>query len=329
MRRFQTLATCVALSTLALALLAPATPTITPETVYDVVQLFDFVGHTGYIRDVVFSPDGATLASVGDDRAVRLWDLTAGDEAHVFRMPGSAAYINALSFSPDGRLLASPFGVWDLESLVAVQTWSTEVMHLAFSPDGLMLAVGAELVPVKLLDTTTWEVIRTFESLRHIAPSSDASFGFEFSPDGIWLVDGTLNEGIARVWNVEMGTFVQTLSVSGAGTDVHDVAFTADGRLLAAGGHGRSVVLFCMEDGSVERTLSLGEGTMSLDFSPDGRMLAISREGGVSLWNVETGRRLRTLSHDGAVLPVAFSSDGRFLACGVRGGHVVVWGLRE
>ena len=68
---------------------------------------------------------------------------------------------------------------------------------------------------------------------------------------------------------------------------------------------------------------------MSLDFSPDGRILAISCEGAVTLWDVETGRRLRTLSHSGTVLPVTFSPDGRFLACGVRGGHVVVWGLRH
>jgi WD40 repeat protein len=258
-----------------------------------------------------------------------LWDLTTGEELHVLRTPGSAAYLNALSFSPDGRLLASAHGVWDLETLSAIQTWTDLVMHVAFSPDGAMLAIGAELEPTRLFDTTTWVEIRTFESLKHVAPTSDDSFGFEFSLDGVWLADGTLNEGLARIWDVETGTLTQSLTVSPAGTDVHDVAFSSDGRFLAAGGQGWSVVLFRMEDGTIERTLPTGEGTMSLDFSPDGRLLAISCEGAVSLWDVETGRRLRTLSHAGTVLPVTFSPDGRFLACGVRGGHVAVWGLLD
>jgi WD40 repeat protein len=128
---------------------------------------------------------------------------------------------------------------------------------------------------------------------------------------------------------METGTLVKTLSVSEPYSDVHDVAFLPDGLLLAGGGTGPSVRLFRVEDGGMERTLLTGEGTMSLDFSPGGRMLAVSCEGALSLWDVETGRRLRTLSHSNAVLPVSFSPDGRFLACGRHSGGIAVWGIRE
>jgi len=308
---------------------ATDTQSITPGNVYRIMKLRSLAGHTGYVRDVAFSPDGAHLASSGDDRSVRLWNVTTGEEVHLFRTPGCAAYINSLAFSPDGGLLASPRGIWDLNSCVLANEFDLEMMHVAFSPGGALLAVGSILEPVQLLDTSTWSVVRSFESFKHIDPAADNSFGFEFSPDGTLLADGTLGAGDVRVWSVESGLLMQTFSVSRPDTDVHDVSFSPDGQLLAGGGQGLSVCLFRVEDGIIEREFPTGEGTMSLDFSPDGQLLAISCEGVVSLWSIETGRRLRSLRHENTVLPVAFSPDGKYLACGVRGGEVAIWGLQE
>jgi len=65
----------------------------------------------------------------------------------------------------------------------------------------------------------------------------------------------------------------------------------------------------------------------SLDFSPDGRLLASgSLDGGVILWDVETGQPLETLlASNRLVLCVDFSPDGTQLATGSTDGTVIIW----
>jgi WD40 repeat protein len=77
----------------------------------------------GEIGSVVFSPDGATVATGASDGTVRLFDLDSQAQRLVLQAPHS---VGSVSFSPDGSLLASVDGrtvrVWalDIDELLAV-----------------------------------------------------------------------------------------------------------------------------------------------------------------------------------------------------------------
>jgi RNA polymerase sigma factor (sigma-70 family) len=112
------------------------------------------------------------------------------------------------------------------------------------------------------------------------------------------------------------------------GYHVVSVAFSPDGKTVAAGGAGRAVTLWDAATGVEKRRLlnSLRE-VRGIAFSPDGKALAAIGPGDAVLYLVDTstGAELRKLQEQSGIHCVAFAPNGEHLATGSVGGVVRLW----
>ena len=53
-------------------------------------MLKEFVGHTSYVNDAVYSPDGSQIISAASDSTVRVWDAKSCEELRAFKCAATA-----------------------------------------------------------------------------------------------------------------------------------------------------------------------------------------------------------------------------------------------
>ena len=274
-----------------------------------------FKGHTSRIKNVAFSPDGRTLASV-DDTTIRLWDMQTRQPLNTIVHEDS---VEGLAFDPDSTTLASgnrdgTIRLWDVatgEALNTLTGHTDTVFSVAFSPDGTTLASGSWDTTIRLWDVVTGDTLNTLTG--HTGGVNSVAF----SPDGTILASGGgWNDSTVRLWDVSTGDTQNTLTGHTGG--VRSVAFSPDGTTLVSR-HRDTIRLWDVSTGDTRHTLTgHTDDVLSVAFGPDGTILASgSWDGTIRLWDVSTGDARHTLTgHTHRVESVAFSPDGTILASG-------------
>ncbi len=237
---------------------------------------------------VAFRPDTDQIGLAAGSNGLQLWSRQGGIAQATFRYP---SYVRSVAFSPDGRRVAGnceqKLSVWDLGS--GAELWSTNLegglipwriaTHVAFSPDGKLLASGHGGRDLIVHDATSGEVRATGRG------HDDLVLCTAFSPDGRYLVSGSFDKTI-KVWDPLKGQEVQTLR--GHRDWVYCVAFSRDGRTLASAGREGAVILWDVPSGRQLANLPArpSEATC-VAFSPDGKTLASSGvDGNLQIWDV-------------------------------------------
>jgi WD40 repeat protein len=223
-----------------------------------------------------FSPDGARIATGGEDGALRLWTAATG-KARGGPLKTSGPVL-ALAFSPDGRELTSggfdgTAQAWDVASGAprgSVLRHNGRVKAVAYSPDGTMLATGGA---VEGVDVESGVLRITGGEARLWKAASGKALGLPLPhPAPVWDV-GTGQALGPPLYHPEGG--------------VYRLAPSPDGRQVLISSTDRTAWLWDVATRAMLGPLACREAAGPVAFSSDGRTFAVAgRDGRIVLWEV-------------------------------------------
>jgi WD40 repeat protein/tRNA A-37 threonylcarbamoyl transferase component Bud32 len=194
------------------------------------------------ILSIAFSADSQMLVVSSADHKLNLWNIQTGKLLHTFSEFATA--FPSIAVSSSNLLIAgsedNTIKVWDLHTRQLLHTLKghrDEVLSVAISPNGAVLASGSADHTIKLWNIYTGELLHTlsghFDTVRSVAISSD----------GRTVVSGSSDHTV-KVWDLYTGTLLKTLY--GHASDVYSVAINPDQRIIASGGLDRTIQLWQM-----------------------------------------------------------------------------------
>jgi WD40 repeat protein len=283
------------------------------------------VGEVSNLIHLAFSPDGKTLTTVGGASGIQFWDVATGERVRRLDCMEHGWHV---AYSPDGKLLAAGgwegLQLWDVATgKIVWQIKSAAGIHAAaFSPDGKTLAVGDEAGSVLLVAPADGKEVRRWQAHAEINKNNRSTRCVAFSPDGKTLASGG-DDGLIYLWDPLTGK--KTRELCGHLGTVWSVAFSPDGRTLASGSYDRTVRLWDVATGRERPAFAAHGGPIwCVAFSPDGKSLASGgKDRTVRLWDSERGEQLHVLDdYRHRVTALTYSPDGKLFASADRSGDI-------
>lgn len=185
-----------------------------------------------------------------------------------------------------------------------IQTASTQVLDMAYSPDGLLLAAvtsqgfgqngaGNNQLTLLVLDAQTGKIQRTFA----LGKQQSTGVDVRFSPDGSRLA---LAHNTLTIWDIQKGWQLSSL-LAGVDDGISRLAFSPDSQTLVVGGKAGAYLLAAGKDTAavLQRPFAIpGSDSPAVGFSADGKWILEGMDNMLFAYDAQTyqGRLVKTLN---------------------------------
>jgi WD40 repeat protein/serine/threonine protein kinase len=278
-------------------------------------------GHRGEVLSVAFSPDRRYLATASMDRTAKLWEVASGKLLHT--LGGHDTMVSSVAFHAGGKRLSTvtvdgTLVQWDVATGQRRRTWQGHVGPLLNIASDVAFRADGERFASVFKDNTVrvWETESGAQVARFPSPLLLPQLTCCLSPDGKHLAVVTVGAGQFNTRVLKTKSDKTVANLPGLRHMIHHLAFSADGRRLAAAAWDGTVTVWDVKSKRKLHTFRHDDRVTAVAFHPNGRQLASgSCDNTAKIWDLETGEEVDTLrGHIGYVMSVAYSDDGSLLA---------------
>ena len=242
--------------------------------------LHQFVGHTGGIYGVAFSPIVENIVTVSNDSTIIIWNFQ-GDE--LLRIKDTNKFYS-VTFSPKGEfiLVSTSAGntakLFDLKgNLISIFSGhGNHVTGVDFSPEGKYIVTGSRDNTAKLWDLKGKLILTILGHEKGI-------MGVKFSPDGKYILTSSQDKTL-KLWNLDGKLITDFIGHNDMNTRA--ISFSPDGQYVLSGSQDFSSKIWDLEGNEIRKFIGHSRSVWGIAFSPDGKNIFTgSGDGTAKLWS--------------------------------------------